>query len=166
MSKRKRKPRAGQGKRKPRQTTQLKLARVVTAMRSENVSLTCAAGEEQISLATVRRYAGSALRKTASGRYKARKSDRLLRVLVLPTPNGLAEIATRDSRSATIVGEYWNAVNHYLETADATELAQFRGVSIIDAQGNAVPLLTDTDELERLGSVGILSFQSLYARVS
>lgn len=166
MSKRKRKKRIGQGKRKPRPTTPLKLARVVTAMRAENISLTHAAHEEGISRATVLRHAGKALRKTAKGTYKARKSDRLLRVLILPTPAGLAEIATADSRAATMVAEYWNAVNHYLETGDDAELSQFRGVTVTDAQGNAVPLLTDTDELDRLGAAGILSFQSLYARAS
>jgi hypothetical protein len=165
MAKRKSKRRAGQGKGK-RRTPEFKLARVVTAMRSENISLTRASHEEGISRATVLRHAKSALRKTPSGTYKARKSDRMLRDLVIPTPQGLTEIAIRDSRSATIVGEYWNAVNHYLETGDDTDLARFRSVTIINAQGNAVPLLTDTAELERLGSAGVLSFQSLYARAS
>lgn len=165
MAKRKSKAKAGQGKRTPR-TPQSTIARVVTTMRSEGLSLRRAAAEEGISPATVLRNAKGALRKNARGRYRARASDRLLRPLVVPSSQGLAEIATRDSRSATIVGEYWNAVNHYLETGDDTELARFRGVTITAAQGNAVPLLTDTDELERLGSVGILSFQSIYARAS
>jgi hypothetical protein len=135
-------------------------------MRTGGLSLRRAAREEQVSPATVLRHAGSALRKTAQGTYKARKSDRLLRVLVVPAPDGLAEIATLDSRAASIVGEYWNALHHYFETGDETELARFRGVSIMDAQGSAMPLLTDTAELERLGSAGVLSFQSLYARAS
>jgi len=166
MKKRKPKRRSGQGKRKPRPATQLKLARVVTAMRTAGVSLTVASREEGISPATVLRHAKSAVRKTSQGRYKARKSDRLQRVLVIPTPGGLAEIATLDSRSATVLGEYWNAVNAYLETGDDTKLVRFRGVSVIDARGNAVALLSDTAELERLGSAGILSFQSMYARAS
>lgn len=166
MAKCKGKPGAERGKRKPRQATPLKLARVVTTMRAEGISLSRAAREERVSPATVLRHAKSALRKTSSGTYKARASDRLLRLLVIPAPEGLMEIATRDSRSATIVGEYWNAVNHYLETGGEGELARFRGVSIIDAQGNAAPLLTDTAELERLGSAGILSFQSMYARAN
>ena len=178
MAKRKPKPRSGQGKRKPhtpaqyfaqsprRRASQLKSARVLTTMRTDGLSLRRAARQEQVSPATVLRHAGSALRKTAQGTYTARKSDRLLRVLVIPAPDGLAEIATLDSRSASIVGEYWNALHHYLETGDEADLARFRGVSIIDAQGNAVPLLTDTAELERLGSAGVLSFQSLYARAS
>jgi hypothetical protein len=174
MPKRKTKPRIGQGKRKAQkaaqlkrqQRSQLKSARVLTTMRTENVSLSRAAHEEGISPATVIRHAQKALRKTSQGRYKARKSDRLLRTLAIPSPDGLAEIATMDSRAATTVGEYWNAVNAFLETGDETDLARFRGVSVTDAHGHAVPLLTDPADLERLGSAGILSFQSIYARVT
>jgi hypothetical protein len=178
MAKRKRTARKNQVKRKPktagqffaqsrrRQETAMKATHVLATMRRDKLSLQRAAREEGISPATVLRHAGSALRKSSAGTYKARKSDRLLRVIILPTPDGLAEIATVASRAGTIAGEYWNAVNRYLETGDETDLAAFRGVTIRDAQGNAVPLLTDTAELERLGSAGILSFQSMYARAS
>jgi hypothetical protein len=165
MAKRKAKRRPGKGKHRSR-TPESTIARVVTTMRSEGLSLRRAAAEKGISPATVLRNAKGALRKNARGRYRARASDRIPRLLVVPSSQGLAEIATRDSRSATIVGEYWNAVNHYLETGDDTDLSRFRGVTVTAAQGNAVPLLTDTAELERLGSVGILSFQSIYARTT
>jgi hypothetical protein len=178
MPKRKAKSRKGQGRRKPRtaaqhfaqpkrrKETQLKVAHVVAEMRTGKVSLRQASREQSISPSTVLRHAKAALRKTSRGTYAARGRDRLMRVLVLPTPDGLAEIATTDSRAATLVAEYWNAVNLFLATGDATELARFLDVSITGAQGNAVPLLTDLDELERLGSAGVLSFQSLYARAS
>ena len=178
MSKRKAKTRKGQVRRKPRtaaqyfaqpkrrKETQLKVAHVVAEMRTGKASLRQASREQGISPATVLRHAKAALHKTSRGTYAARRSDRLLRVLVLPTPDGLAEIATTDSRAATLVAEYWNAVNLFLATGDVGDLARFEGVSITEAQGNAVPLLTDLDELERLGSAGVLSFQSLYARAS
>lgn len=179
MAKRKSKTRRGQAKhgaprtaaqyfsRPTRQRESLaKTAHVLSAMRSEGLSLRKASREVGISSQTVRRHAGAALRKTKSGIYKARASDRMLRVLVLPTPSGLAEIATRDSRVATMVGEYWNAVHVFLQTGNDAELARFRGRSIIDAEGNRVALLTDLDELERLGGAGVLSFESLYARVA
>ena len=180
MAKRKAKSPPGQPKRtkKPRsaaqyfaqpqrrQETLKKTAHVLSAMRTEKVSLRQASREHGVSPATVLRHGKAGLRKTSRGKYAARARDRLLRVLVLPTPTGLAEIATLNSRAATVVAEYWNAVNLYLETGDDTDLQRFRGQSIIDAEGNAVPLLTDLDELERLGSVGVLSFQSLYARAS
>ncbi len=170
MTKRKPKPRAGQGKRRPvatrHQQSQLKAARVLTSMRTEGLSLSSAAREEGVSPATVLRHAKTALRKTSTGRYKARKTDRLLRSLIIPTSEGLAEIATADSRAASIVGEYWNAVNTFLDTGDDTALARFQGVSIRDAHGNAVRLLTDVAQLEHLGSFGMLSFESIYARAS
>ena len=180
MAKRKSKPRTGEGKRvrklrtpaeyfalpKRQQEAQKKAAHVLSAMRTENVSLYRAAREHEISPKTVLKHARSALLKTSRGTYKARARDAIIRVLVLPTPRALAEIATLDSRSATIVADYWNAVHRFLETGYDTELARFRGKSIIDAQGNPVPLLTDLDELERRGAAGVLSFQSLYARAS
>ena len=75
MAKRKTKRRTGQAKPKPRQATKLKLARVVTAMRSEDISLSRAAREESVSPATVLRHAKGALRKNSRGTYKARASD-------------------------------------------------------------------------------------------
>jgi hypothetical protein len=87
-----------------------------------------------------------------------------LRVLVIPTPKGLREIGTRDSRQASKAGKYSAAVQRYLQTGDDSALAQFRGKHIVDATGKRVQLLTDLDELDRLGSAGVLSFESLYAR--
>jgi hypothetical protein len=178
MSKGKPKPRRGQGNwMRPRTAAQyfarprrqreslLKTAHVLTAMRTEKASLSAASRQQGVSTRTVLHHAGSALRKGASGRYKARASDALLRVLVLPTQDGLMEVATRDSRSATVAGEYGNAVQDFLQTGDDTELQRFRDQHIIDAEGKSVPLLTNLDELERLGAAGVLSFESLYAKV-
>jgi len=179
MAKRKAKPRTGQGTgaKKPRTVAQYfakprrqreslqKTAHVLSAMRREKVSLRHAAQEQGVSPKTVLRYAGSALRKGPGGTYKVRARDAILRPLVLPTSNGLAEVATRDSRSASIAGEYWNAVQVFLQTGDDLELRPFRGQYILDAEGKRVLLLTDLDELERLGAAGVLSFESLYAKV-
>ena len=86
-------------------------------------------------------------------------------VLVIPTPKGLIEIAVRDSRQRSQLGKYWNAVQRYLATGDAAGLRQFRSMRIADTTGKRVPLVTDVDELDRLGSAGVLSFESLYAGV-
>jgi hypothetical protein len=178
MAKRKAKVRVRQARsKKPRTASQylalserrreslVKAAHVLSTMRADGFSLRKASREYGISSQTVRRHAGSALRKTSRGTYKARASDTMLRVLALPTPDGLAEIGIRDSRSATIAGEYWNAVQTFLQTGDDADLRRFRGQAIIDAEGKIMPLLTDLDDLERLGAAGVLSFESLYARV-
>ena len=112
----------------------------------------------------VSQLAGPELRKLRNGRWAARSYDHLLRVLVIPTPKGLREIGTRDSRQASKAGKYSAAVQRYLQTGDDSALAQFRGKHIVDATGKRVQLLTDLDELDRLGSAGVLSFESLYAR--
>jgi hypothetical protein len=135
-------------------------------MRNEKVSLTTAAVENNISPATVKRLAGSNLQKNKRGIYRARRSDTMLRVLVLPQDGKLVDIATRDSRSATFAAGHANAMHQFLATGDSSELMKYEGMFVTDAQGNRVPLLTDLDELERLGSAGVLSYQSLYARAA
>jgi hypothetical protein len=115
---------------------------------------------------TVRRLARPALRKMRNGRWVARNNDHLLRVLVIPTRKGLSEIGLRDSRQASLLGKYWTAVERYRDTGDASALREFRGKHIIDSTGKRVRLLTDLSALDRLGSAGVLSFESVYARAA
>lgn len=126
----------------------------------------CSATNIGISPSTVLRWGKSALRKNKSGRYIARKSDRLLRVLLVPTTEGPREIALPDSRQATILAEYWDSIQKYLETEDASGLDKFRGQVLTDASGAKISLVTDLNELNRLGSAGVLSFESLYSRTT
>ena len=115
---------------------------------------------------TVRRLGKTALRKLRNGRWAAKKTDRLLRVLPRLTPDGIVEVALSDSRQATILGKYWNAVDLYRDTGDASRIREFDGEYIIDAAGNHLPLVTDLRTLDRLASAGVLSFETLYGRVA
>jgi len=140
---------------------------VITAigkMRHEKMSLTRAAKEAGISRDTVLHWGRPAIQKRSNGKYVTKPHDNLLRVMMIPGERGSREIAIRGSRQASMLGEYWNAVHHYLATGDASQLKQFKGKSIKDADGIEMPLTTDTKELNRLGSAGVLSFESLYAR--
>ena len=51
------------------------------------------------------------------------------------------------------------------ETGDASRLKRFKGKYITDVGGKRFRYLTDLKELDRLGNAGVLSFESLYARV-
>jgi hypothetical protein len=126
-------------------------------------SLTRASRNWGIDPETAIELAGSTLRKGANGLYEAEPTDRLLRILLFPTYRGLDEIAVLDSDEASRIGEYWNAVHRYLETGDVS-VKKFEGINITDADGTKVPLLTELEELDRLGSAGVLSFESVYAR--
>jgi len=139
---------------------------VISKMRAEKLSLKRASQEAGLDPQTVKRWAGSALKKSASGRYAAKRSDQLLRILKIPDSHGTRDVAVRGSRQATLLANYWVAVHRYLESGDASGLEKFRGKSIKDADGVQIALLTDRRELNRLGSAGVLSFASLYARSS
>lgn len=140
-----------------------RVLKTVSKMRAEKTSLKKAALEIGVRPETVKRWAGSALEKR-NGRFSAKKSDQLLRVLKVPSADGTREIAVRGSKRASLLGEYWAALQRYLETGDASRLAEFRGKSVKAADGTEIPLLTDRAELNRMGSAGVLSFESLYSR--
>jgi helix-turn-helix, Psq domain len=141
-----------------------RVAQAVAKIR-EGASLQQAAREFGLSTETLVRIGRSALRKLPNGRYVARGADRLFRVLVLPTTQGLREIILDDSRAASLVGRYWNAVHVYLATGDDSGLAEFVGEVVIDASRRPVQLLTNLNDLDRLASAGVLSFESIYAGV-
>ena len=81
---------------------------------------------------------------------------------MIPTPHGPKEIEVRGLREASRLGRYWVAIHKYYETGD-TSVQKFSGESIMAIDGTKYPLLTDLEVLNRLGSAGVLSFESLYA---
>jgi hypothetical protein len=85
--------------------------------------------------------------------------------MIILTRDGPAEITVSDPKSKTELGRHWNAVRLFLDTGDDTEVRRFDGHTIADTKGRRVPLLTDLDELERLGAAGTLSFESIYAKI-
>jgi truncated hemoglobin YjbI len=86
--------------------------------------------------------------------------------MVILTQQGLQEIATTDSRQASLLGQYWTAVERYRDTGDASALREFRGKHIIDATGKRIALLTNLAALDHLGSAGVLSFESMYPKAA
>jgi hypothetical protein len=141
------------------------VGQTVTELRT-GASLRQASRKFGVDSRTVQRLARPALRKLRNGRWAARTHDRLLRVLVIPTRKGLGEIGVNDSRQATLLGKYWTAVDRYRDTGASSALREFRGKYMIDVSGKQVPLLTDLNELDRLGSAGVLSFESIYGRAA
>lgn len=151
------------------QTEQEKWNRIVHAiskMRSGGISLTQASRDFEIDRRLVVARAGSALKKNKSGRYVVGHSDRLLRVLVIPSSEGLKEVAVRGSSAASKLAAYSDAVQRYLRIGDSFSLGKFRVMKLKDEKGRVIDLITDLAELRKLGSAGVLSFESLYARVA
>ena len=145
------------------QDTWTAVTHLISKMRADRVSLRRASREFDLDPRIVTRLAKSALRKRKNGQYVAKPSDKLLRILAVPTPDGVREVAIRDSKQATQLGKYWAAVQKYLQTGDDSALKKFRRKRITDANGKNIPLVRDTAVLDQLGSAGVLSFESLYA---
>jgi hypothetical protein len=129
-------------------------------------SLSTASRESEVRPEIAKRILRRALIKRSNGRYSVKPGDQLLRVLRILTPHGPVEIGVRGSRQASTVGEYWAAVQKYIATGDATGLNKLEGKEIRDASGNKITLITNTNELKRLGYAGQLSFESIYARTA
>lgn len=142
----------------------LALAEGVSLMRSNDISARAASRAVKLPRATFTNGAASALQKVGTGRYTPKPDDDLFRPVTVVSDEGLVEVATRSFREASIAGKHSAAVQRYLETGDDSGLRRLPRNYIIDAQGNRVELLTDLDELDRLGSEGELSFESLYPR--
>jgi hypothetical protein len=142
----------------------IRITQMISKMRADRVSLREASREFGLDPRIVIRLGKSALRKRKNGQYAAKPADNLLRVLAMPTANGVHEVAIRGSKQATQVGKYWAAVQKYLQTGNTSALAKFRRTHIRDASGKKIPLILDTGVIDQLGSAGVLSFESLYAK--
>jgi hypothetical protein len=141
------------------------VGQIISKMRSGRISLRRASKEIGVDPSKVLKLGRSALRKQKSGKYAARKTDHLLRILSVLTPKGRREIAVRDSRQASLLGKYWAAVQKYLQTGDDSALRELQRKKITDASRKRHALITDLNRLDTLGSAGVLSFESLYAGV-
>jgi hypothetical protein len=126
-------------------------------MRSGGQSLTRAAREAGTTPAVVRKYVGSALRRTRDGGVTAKASDRLYRRMTAITPDGPALVEVRGSRAASLIGKHANAVRKFVETGDARDLHKFRGKTV-----GGRSLATDPEVLRRLARRGEVEFEDIY----
>src|SRR5271155_5868267 len=89
------------------------ITHVVSKLRVGDAALWEISPEFDVDPRTVVRHAKTALSKLPNGRYAANPTDNLLRILVLPTNDGLREVAIHDSREASVLSNYWAAVEKY-----------------------------------------------------
>jgi hypothetical protein len=106
---------------------------VVSEARRGKGSLSKLARARGMSPKTVRRASG-AFRKRG-GRWVPTRSDRVERWLRSYENGTRIEVQLRDSRTASLLSRYSNAVGRYRETGDPTGLAEFKGKTYRDASG-------------------------------
>ena len=125
------------------------------------LSLTKAARRAKTTIATVKRYAGTTIEKTTTGRYSAKRFDRMKRPMKVPTEWGTIVLDVRDSRKASELARYWNEVHNYLRTGIDTRLRRFSGKGIT-VVGEFYEYLTDLRELDRQARAGEIQFTDIY----
>ena len=139
---------------------------MLSKLRVEKTSLTKASQEVGIRPETVKRWAGSALKKQPNGKIAAKSSDQIVRVLRVPTSDGLRDAPIRGSKSATFLADYFNALHRYLATGRYADLERFRGEFVTDADGTQFALPTNRAELKRLAGASEFSFESIYSHTT
>jgi hypothetical protein len=143
-----------------------RVVQVPALLRSKGWFLRRAAYELSVPQELVLRLARDVFRKLPSGRIVAKKRDRLLRLLPLPSHRGLVDVFLNDSRAASRIGEFWNAVALYINKGDSSAVQLFDGEGVSDINGQFHFFLTDLAELRRQGSFGTFRFESLYGRTA
>jgi hypothetical protein len=126
-----------------------------------SLSVTKAAKLSGIDLATVKRHAANAL-EVRKGRIMVRPRDDLRRKMRFLTDRGIITVTTRDSETASIIAEYWNALRTYIRSGRYESLEPFV-LRFVYVDEGTFEFLTYRPTLNRLARAGELFFQDIYA---
>lgn len=137
-------------------------------MRHRGWSLEKAARRARTTPDAVRRWAGPALDQGPSGRWQARATDRLVRIMPVVSGGVVYErVAVRGSRDASTVSAHLRAVNRFFEHGLDDDLRSFEGVvvegTLPDGTQVAFELETTADvllDLDRQGALDDLVVES------
>ena len=125
--------------------TRRRALEVASEARRGKGSLSKLARARGIAPKTVRRASGAFRKK--GGRWVPTRSDNVERWLKTYESGQRTEVRVRDSRTATLLSRYANAVGRYRETGDASGLEAFAGKTYRDAAGKVHTFETNPSAL-------------------
>ncbi len=126
---------------RPREKSERERSLQVLSMVKGGKDFLSATREVGIKPQTVLRHLGDVIVKR-NGKFIAKKTDRVSRGLVIKENGEEIAIMVSDSKTASVIGRYHNAVRRALE-GDASRLKPFRGVVIRDTKGRKHRLETN-----------------------
>jgi len=88
--------------------------------------------------------------KKVNGKPVVKRWDRIKRVMRVNTSGKEKSVEIRDSRTASVVGRYHNAVKQFLNTGDKTKLSKFRNKKVKDSTGKIHRLEISPDEIIKI----------------
>lgn len=134
---------------KPREAhTRERTLEALRLMRNKGYSLTKASKKAGTTPETVKKHTG-ALKKSGN-RYVPKSFDVVSREMRINSNGREIWVSVKDSRHASTIGKYQNAVKLYLETGDESYLKPFRNKRIRDSEGNYHTLETDPHTLHEI----------------
>lgn len=78
---------------------------------------------------------------------KVTKSDKIPREMIIKEDGNEIPIIIKNSKNASVIGRYHNAVRHFLDTEDASDLKEFEKIRIKDVDGTTHTLETNSDRI-------------------
>jgi len=117
-------------------------------MRNKGYSLTKASRIAGTTPETVKRHTG-AIKKVGSY-YSPKRYDTVSREMRINSKGREIWVNVKDSRHASTIGKYHNAVKQYLSTGDESYLKPFRNKRIRDSEGNYHTLETNPHTLHEI----------------
>ena len=88
--------------------------------------------------------------KKVNGKPVVKRWDRIKRVMRVNTGGKEKSVEIKDSRTASVVGRYHNAVKQFLNTGDKIKLSKFRNKKVRDSKGQIHRLETNPDEIIKI----------------
>ena len=123
---------------------------VLSYTRKSGQSLSRLSREHRISAKAVLKATNSF--KKVKGRWKAKKTDKISRIMAINEGGKELFIEVTDSRYATLIGKYHSTVKEYLNTGNTDVLAEFDGKRVKDSSGKWHTLETDPSAIREINA--------------
>jgi len=115
---------------------------------TKNKTLPQAANDNNVSVKNVIKHTNGF--KKVNGKPVVKRWDRIKRVMRVNTSGKEKSVEIRDSRTASVVGRYHNAVKQFLNTGDKSKLSKFRNKKVKDSKGKLHRLETNPGEIIKI----------------
>ncbi|MCH9658401.1 hypothetical protein K0U27_06860 [archaeon] len=115
---------------------------------TKNKTLPQAANDNNVTVKNVIKHTNGF--KKVNGKPIVKKWDRIRRVMRINTDGKEKSVEVKDSRTASVVGRYHNAVKQFLNTGDKSKLSKFRNKKVKDSKGKVHKFETNPDEIIRI----------------
>ena len=123
---------------------------VLSHARRSGQSLSRLSREHRISAKAVLKATNSF--DKVKGRWKAKKIDKISRIMAINENGKELFIEVTDSRYATLIGKYHSAVKEYLDTGNTDVLTDFEGKRVRDSSGKWHTLETNPSAIREINA--------------